>query len=38
MAIVNPKNENETKSEIFSREIFKSDIIINWSQHTKIFQ
>ena len=38
MAIVNPKNENETKSEIFSREILKSDIIINWSQHAKIFQ
>ena len=38
MAKVNPNNGNETKSDIFSRNIFKSDIIFHWSQNTKIFQ
>ena len=27
MAKENPNNENETKSDIFPRDIFKSDII-----------
>ena len=27
MTTVNPNNENETKSDIFSWDIFKSDII-----------
>ena len=27
MTKVNPKNENETKSDIFSQDMFKSDII-----------
>ena len=38
MTKVNPNNGNETKSDIFSWDIFKSDIIIHWSQNTKIFQ
>ena len=29
---VNSNNENETKSDIFSWDIFKSDIIFHWSQ------
>ena len=35
---VNPSNENEIKSDIFLLDIFKSDIIFDWSQNTKIFQ
>ena len=27
----NPNNGNETKSEIFSWDIFKSEIIFHWS-------
>ena len=27
MTKVNPKNENETKSDIFPQDMFKSDII-----------
>ena len=38
MIKVNPNNGNETKSDIFSWNIFKSDIIFNWWQNTKIFQ
>ena len=38
MTRVNPNNGNETKSDIFSWDIFKSDIIIHLSQNTKIFQ
>ena len=35
---VNPKKGNETKPDIFPWDIFKSDIIFNRSQNTKIFQ
>ena len=35
---VNPNNGNETKSDIYSWAIFKSDIIFCWSQNTKVFQ
>ena len=38
MTTVNPNNRNETKSDIFSWDIFKSDIMFHWSQNTKIFQ
>ena len=31
MTKVNPSNRNETKSDIFPWEIFKSDIIFYWS-------
>ena len=31
-------NENETKSDIFTQDIFKFDIIFNWFQNTKLFQ
>ena len=31
MAKVNPNNENETKSDIFSMDIFKSDITFHWA-------
>ena len=34
----NPNNSNETKSDIFSWDIFKSDIVFHSSQNTKIFQ
>ena len=38
MTTVNPNNGRETKSDIFSWDILKSDIIFfNWSQNTKIF-
>ena len=37
MTAVNPVNGNEIKSDIFSWDIFKSDIIFQWSQNTKIF-
>ena len=38
MTKVNPNNRNETKSDIFLWDIFKSDIIFDWSQITKISQ
>ena len=38
MTKVSLNNENETKPDIFSWNIFKSDIIFHWSQNTKIFQ
>ena len=38
MTEVNPNNGNEIKSNIFSWDIIKSDIIFHWSQNTKIFQ
>ena len=38
MTTVNPNNENDTKSDIFSWDIFKSDIIFHMSQNAKIFQ
>ena len=38
MTEVNPNDGNETKSDIFSYGIFKSDIIFHWSQNTKIFR
>ena len=31
MTKVNPNNGNETKSDIFSQDIFQSDIICRWS-------
>ena len=31
MTKLNPNDENETKSEIFSWDIFKSEIIFHWS-------
>ena len=31
MTKVNPNHENKTKSDIFSWDIFKSDIIFYWS-------
>ena len=37
MPKVNPNDEKETKSDIFSWDIFKSDIIFHWPQDTKIF-
>ena len=37
MTKVNQNNENETKSDIFPWDIFKSDIIFHWSQNTKHF-
>ena len=33
-----PNNGNETKSDIFAWYIFRSDIIFQWSQNTKLFQ
>ena len=38
MTIVNPNNRNETKSDVFLWDKFKSDIIFKWSHYTKIFQ
>ena len=38
MILVVPNNGNETKSDIFPWDIFKSDIIFHWSQNTKLFQ
>ena len=38
MIKVNPNNANETKSGIFPRYIFKSDIIFHWLENIKIFQ
>ena len=37
MTEVNPNNGNETKSDIFSWDIFKSDTIFHWWQNTDIF-
>ena len=34
---VNQSNRNETKSDIFSLDIFKSDNTFYWSQNTKYF-
>ena len=38
MSKANPNNGNETKSDIFPWDIFKSEIIFHWSKNTKIFQ
>ena len=38
MTEVDPNNRNETKPDITSWDIFKSDIIFHWSQNIKIFQ
>ena len=38
MTKVNPNKENGAKLDIFSWDIFKSDIIFHWQQNTKIFQ
>ena len=38
MPKVNPNDDKETKSDIFSWDMFKSDIIFHWSQDTKIFR
>ena len=38
MAKGNSSNKTETKSDFFSDDIFKSDIMFHWSQNTKIFQ
>ena len=38
MTKVNPNNGNETKSDIFPCDIFKSDITFHWLQNAKIFQ
>ena len=37
MTEVNSDNRNETNSDIFSWNIFRSDIIHQWSKNTKIF-
>ena len=38
MTKVKPNNGNETKSDIFPKDIFKSVINFHWSQNAKIFQ
>ena len=38
MTKVNPNNGNETKSDIFSWDIFKSGVISHWSQNKKMYQ
>ena len=38
MAKVNPNNGNETKSDIFPRDIFKFDTISFLSKIIKVFQ
>ena len=38
MTNVNTNNENETKPDIFTRDIFKSDIISHWSINIKNMQ
>ena len=38
MTVVNPNNENDTKSDIFSWDIFKSDTIPFFIKNTKLFQ
>ena len=35
---MNSNNENETKLDGFSWDIFQSDFIFHWSQNTKKFQ
>ena len=37
MTKMNPKNGNEAKPNIFPRDIFKSDMIFDWSQILKHF-
>ena len=38
MTKVNTNNENEIKPDIFTRDIFKSDIISHWSINIKNMQ
>ena len=38
MTKLNPNNGNETKSDSFPWDIFKSDTPFHWSQNTVIFQ
>ena len=38
LAKVNPNNGNKAKSNIFSCDTFKCDIIFHWLQNTKLFQ
>ena len=38
MIKANQNNGNEAKSDIFSLDIFKSNIIFHWSQNTNMFQ
>ena len=38
MTKVNPNNGNEAKSDIFSGDIFKSDVIFFLSKNIKVFQ
>ena len=38
MTKVNPKNRNETKSDIFSLYLFKSDAIFFLPKNKKVFQ
>ena len=38
MTTVNQNNGNETKSDIFSLDIFTSDTIFHWSQTINLFQ
>ena len=38
MTKVNPNNGYETKPYIFSWNIFKYDIMFDWSQNIEIFQ
>ena len=37
MTKVNPNKGNETKSDIFQWDIFKSEIIFHWLQNANIF-
>ena len=36
MTKVNPNNGNETKSEVFSWDMLKSNIIFHWLQNTNL--
>ena len=36
MTEMNPNNGNKSKSDIFSWDIFKSDIVFHWLQNTKL--
>ena len=38
MTIMNPNNENETKSDIILWDKFKSDTIFHWSHNAKVSQ
>ena len=38
MAKMNSNNGNDTKSDIFPKGTFKSDIIFYWLQNNNIFQ